>query len=76
MWSLFNKKSLEPALVINFQWGIKSVDAPGSSDEVCIRGRDDARELRDNSLCLAMFGLSVLFVLGQSLAGYYDYKAE
>jgi hypothetical protein len=30
------------------------------------------KKLRDNGLSVAMFGLFVLFLLGQSLAGYYD----
>jgi hypothetical protein len=34
------------------------------------------KTLRDNSLSLAMFGLFVLFLLGHSLAGYYDYNND
>jgi hypothetical protein len=32
--------------------------------------------LRDNGLSLAMFGLFLLFLLGHSIAGYYDYNAD
>jgi hypothetical protein len=34
------------------------------------------KKLRDNGLSLAMFGLFGLFMLGQSLAGYYDYNDD
>ena len=34
------------------------------------------KRLRDNGLSLTMFGLFLLFLLGQSIAGYYDYNAE
>jgi hypothetical protein len=34
------------------------------------------QKFRDNSLSLVMFGLFVLFLLGQSLAGYYDYNDD
>jgi hypothetical protein len=34
------------------------------------------KKLRDNGLSVAMFGLFVLFLLGQSLAGYYDYNDD
>jgi hypothetical protein len=32
--------------------------------------------LRDNSLSLTMFGLFLLFLLGHSIAGYYNYNAD
>jgi hypothetical protein len=32
------------------------------------------KTLRDNGLSLAMFGLFLLYLLGHSLAGYYDYN--
>jgi hypothetical protein len=32
--------------------------------------------LRDNGLSLTMFGLFLLFLLGHSIAGYYDYNAD
>jgi hypothetical protein len=34
------------------------------------------KKLRDNSLSLAMFGLFVLFLVGHSVAGYYDYNDD
>jgi hypothetical protein len=34
------------------------------------------KRLRDNGLSLTMFGLFLLFLLGHSLAGYYDYNAD
>ena len=34
------------------------------------------KQLRDNSLSLAMFGLFVLFLVGHSVAGYYDYNDD
>jgi hypothetical protein len=34
------------------------------------------KQLRDNSLSLAMFGLFVLCLLGHSVAGYYDYNDD
>ena len=34
------------------------------------------KTLRDNSLSLAMFGLFVLFLVGHSVAGYYDYNDD
>jgi hypothetical protein len=34
------------------------------------------KTLRDNSLSLAMFALFVLFLVGHSLAGYYDYNDD
>jgi hypothetical protein len=34
------------------------------------------KTLRDNSLSLAMFGLFVLFLVGHSVAGYYDYNND
>ncbi len=34
------------------------------------------KKLRDNGLSVAMFGLFVLFLLGQSLAGYDDYNDD
>jgi hypothetical protein len=34
------------------------------------------QKLRDNSLSLVMFGLFMLFLLGQSLAGYYDHNDD
>jgi hypothetical protein len=32
--------------------------------------------LRDNGLSLVMFGLFVLFLVGHSVAGYYDYNDD
>ena len=32
------------------------------------------KQLRDNSLSLAMFGLFVLFLIGHSITGYYDHN--
>ena len=34
------------------------------------------KQLRDNSLSLAMFGLFVLFLIGHSIAGYYDHNDD
>jgi hypothetical protein len=34
------------------------------------------KKLRDNSLSLTMFGLFVLFLVGHSVAGYYDYNDD
>jgi hypothetical protein len=34
------------------------------------------KRLRDNGLSLTMFGLFLLFLLGHSIAGYYDYNAD
>ena len=34
------------------------------------------KQLRDNSLSLAMFGLFALFLVGHSVAGYYDYNDD
>jgi hypothetical protein len=34
------------------------------------------QKVRDNSLSLVIFGLFVLFLLGHSIAGYYDYNAD
>ena len=34
------------------------------------------KRLQDNGLSLTMFGLFLLFLLGHSLAGYYDYNAD
>jgi hypothetical protein len=34
------------------------------------------KTLRDHSLSLAMFGLFVLFLIGHSVAGYYDYNDD
>jgi hypothetical protein len=34
------------------------------------------KRLRDNGLTLTMFGFFLLFFLGHSIAGYYDYNAE
>jgi hypothetical protein len=34
------------------------------------------KTLRDHSLSLAMFGLLMLFLIGHSVAGYYDYNDD
>ena len=34
------------------------------------------KRLRDNGLSLTIFGLFLLFLLGHSIAGYYDYHAD
>jgi hypothetical protein len=34
------------------------------------------KQLRDNSLSLAMFGLFALFLIGHSIAGYYDHNDD
>ena len=34
------------------------------------------KQLRDNSLSLAMFGLFVLFLIGHSITGYYDHNND
>ena len=34
------------------------------------------KQLRDNSLSLTMFGLFVLFLVGHSVTGYYDYNDD